>query len=151
MVVYKEDKCTLNFKCFVAQWLAHWPVEAGVVSSSPTWIIFLRIKLFFLFPCLSFLFFSILKCKYILKVWQYWICNWKEAKLFTFKIANTPHRGKTRHIAWISSFLFKAQFFYRDEDDLAPDDKYYIRGKRNALWFWEHFGRTITLAVLIYQ
>ena len=36
---------------------------------------------------------------------------------------------------------------YRDEDDLAPDDKYYIRGKRNALWFWQHFGRTITLAV----
>ena len=59
----------------------------------------------------------------------------------------TPHKGKTRHIAWLSSFLFKAQCFYRDEDDLAPDDKYYIRGKRNALWFWQHFERTITLAV----
>ena len=64
-----------------------------------------------------------------------------------FKMANTPHKGKTRHIAWLSSFLFKAQCFYRDEDDLAPYDKYYIRGKRNALWFWQHFGRTITLAV----
>ena len=64
-------------------------------------------------------------------------------------MANTPHKGKTRHIAWLSSFLFKAQCFYRDEDDLAPDDKYYIRGERNALhlWFWQHFGRTITLAV----
>ena len=45
-------------------------------------------------------------------------------------MANTPHKGKTRHIAWLSSFLFKAQCFYRDEDDLAPDDKYYIIGKR---------------------
>ena len=60
---------------------------------------------------------------------------------------NTPHKGKRRHIAWLSSFLFKAQCFYRDEDDLAPDDKYYIRGKRNALWFWQHFVKTITLVV----
>ena len=62
-------------------------------------------------------------------------------------MANTPHKGKTRRIAWLSSFLFKAQCFYRDVDDLAPDDKYYIRRKRNALWFWQQFGRTITLAV----
>ena len=74
--------------------------------------------------------------------------QWKRSQTFLFfKMANTPHKGKTRHIAWLSSFLFKAQCFYRDEDDLAPDDKYYIRGKRNALWFWQHFGRTITLAV----
>ena len=39
------------------------------------------------------------------------------------------------------------QCFNRDENDLAPYDKYYIRGKRNALWFWQHFARTITLAV----
>ena len=74
--------------------------------------------------------------------------QWKRSQTFLFfKMANTPHKGKTRHIAWLSSFLFKAQCFYRDEDDLASDDKYYIRGKRNALWFWQHFGRTITLAV----
>ena len=74
--------------------------------------------------------------------------QWKRSQtVLFFKMANTPHKGKTRHIAWLSSFLFKAQCFYRDEDDLAPDDKYYIRGKRNALWFWQHFGRTITLAV----
>ena len=87
-------------------------------------------------------------CKYILKVRQYWICNGKEAKLFLFfKMANATHKGKTRRIAWLSSFLFKVQCFNRDENDLAPDDKYYIRGKRNALWFWQHFARTITLAV----
>ena len=103
---------------------------------------------FLVFPFYFSQFWSKTICKYVLKVWQYWICNGKEAKLFLFfKMANTPHKGKTRHIAWLSSFLFKAQCFYRDEDYLAPDDKYYIRGKRNALWCWQHFGRTITLAV----
>ena len=62
-------------------------------------------------------------------------------------MANTPHKGKRRRIAWLSSFLFKVQCLNRDENDLAPDDKYYIRGKRNALWFLQHFARTITLAV----
>ena len=62
-------------------------------------------------------------------------------------MANTPHKGKTRHIAWLPSFIFKVQCFNRDENDLEPNDKYYIRGKRNALWFWQHFARTITLAV----
>ena len=71
----------------------------------------------------------------------------KKPNFLFFKMAYTPHKGKTRHIAWISSFLFKIQCFNRDENDLAPDDKYYIRGKRNALWFLQHFGRTITLAV----
>ena len=74
--------------------------------------------------------------------------QWKRSQTFLFfKMANTQHKGKTRHMAWLSNFLFKAQFFYRDEDDLASDDKYYIRGKMNALWFWQHFGRTRTLAV----
>ena len=46
--------------------------------------------------------------------------QWKRSKTFSFfKMANTPHKSKTRHIAWLSSFLFKAQCFYRDEDDLA--------------------------------
>ena len=74
--------------------------------------------------------------------------QWKRRHSFLFfKMANTPHKGKTRHIAWSSSFLFKVQCFNRDENDLAPDDKCYIRGKRNALWFWQHFARTRTLAV----
>ena len=52
-----------NCKAFVAQWLGHWPLDSGVVSSSPAVNIFLRIKLinFFLFLCLSYLFFSIFK------------------------------------------------------------------------------------------
>ena len=74
--------------------------------------------------------------------------QWKRSQTFLFfKMANTPHQAKTRRIAWLSSFLFKVQCFSRDENDLVPDDKYYIRGKRNALWFWQHFARTITLAV----
>ena len=102
---------------------------------------------FLVFPFYFSQFWSKTMCKYILKVWQYWICNGKEAKLFYFSKWQTPHTRAKQDFAWLSSFLFKAQCFYWDEDDLAPDDKYYIRGKRNALWFWQHFGRTITLAV----
>ena len=103
---------------------------------------------FLVFPFYFSQFWSKTVCENILKVRQYWICNGKEARLFLFfKMANTPHKGKTRHIEWLSNFLIKAQCFYRDGEDLAPDDKYYIRGKRNALWLWQHFGRTITLAV----
>ena len=74
--------------------------------------------------------------------------QWKRSQTFLFfKMADTSYKGKTRRIAWLSSFLFKVQCFNRDENDFAPDDKYYIRGNRNALWFWQHFARTITLAV----
>ena len=76
--------------------------------------------------------------------------QWKRSQTFLFfKMAITPHKSKTRHIAWLSSFLFKVQCFNRVENDLAPDDKFYISGKRNALWFWQHFARTITLAVFV--
>ena len=74
-------------------------------------------------------------CEFILKVRQYRICNGKEAKIFhIFKIANTPHKCTIRHIAWLhlSSFLFKIQCFYRDKNYLDPDDKHYIRRKRNT-------------------
>ena len=69
--------------------------------------------------------------EYMLKVRRYRICNVKEDKLFHFffKMANTPQKGKPRHITWLSSFLFKIQYFYRDEYDLASDDKYYIKAK----------------------
>ena len=61
---------------------------------------------YLVFPFYFSQFWSKTMCKYILKVWQYWICNGKEAKLFIFfKMTNTPHKGKTRHIAWLSSFL----------------------------------------------
>ena len=87
-------------------------------------------------------------CKYVLKVWQYWICNGKEAKLFYFSKWQIPQtRAKQDTLRGYQAFYSRHNVFYRDEDDLAPDDKYYIRGKRNALWFWQHFGRTITLAV----
>ena len=55
--------------------------------------------------------------------------------IFFFKIANTPHKGTIRHIAWLhlSSSLFKIQCFYRDKNYLDPDDKHYIGRKRNTL------------------
>ena len=78
-------------------------------------------------------------CEYILKVRQYWICNGKEAKLFYFSKWQIPHiRAKQDTLRGYQAFYSRPQCFYRDEDDLAPDDKYYIRGKRNALWFWQH-------------
>ena len=71
----------------------------------------------------------------------------KKPNFFIFQNGKYPTQGQNKTHCVVTSFLFKAQCFYRDEDDLVPDDKYYIRGKRNALWFWQHFGRTITLAV----
>ena len=111
-------------------------------------IIFFFISLSFLFIFLNF---EVNNVQMYIESMTIQDFQWKRSQTFffgIFKMANTPHKGKTRHIAWLSSFLFKAQCFHRDENDLAPDDKYYIRGKRNALWFWQHyFGRTITLAV----
>ena len=82
--------------------------------------------------------------------YKYWLSINKTKKPnFNFSKWQIPHiRAKQDALRrTLSSFLFRAQCFYRDENALAPDDKYYIRGKRNALWFWQHFGRTITLAV----
>ena len=98
---------------------------------------------FLVFPFYFSQFWSKTMCKYILKVRQYWICNGKEVKhLYFFKMANTRHKGKTRHIAWLSSFLFNAHCIYRDEDDLAPDDKYYIKSKKERFvvlaTFWKN-------------
>ena len=48
--------------------------------------------------------------------------QWKRGQaFFTFKMANTPHKGKIRHI------LFKVQCLFQDENDIAPDEQYYIR------------------------
>ena len=61
----------------------------------------------FFFISLSFFFFSSqfrskTLWEFILKLRQYRICNGKESKLFYFfKIANTPHKGTIRHIAWL--------------------------------------------------
>ena len=69
--INRTNTCS-NCKAFVAQWLAHWPLESGIVSSTPTMNIFLRIKLFF-FISLSFLFnflnFEVKQCANI--YWKY--------------------------------------------------------------------------------
>ena len=120
-----------NFKSFIAQWLAHWPLESGIVCSSPAINIFLRIKLFFLFP-FYFLNFEVKQCANI--HWKYdntgFAMGNKPNFFFIFQNGLYPTWGQKRHIAWLSSFLFKVQCFYRDENDLAPDDKYYLRGKK---------------------
>ena len=53
----------------------------------------------------------------------------KKPSIFLFfNIANTPHKCTIRHIAGlqVSSFLFTIHCFYRDENDLAPDDQHYL-------------------------
>ena len=105
-------------------------------------IIFLRVKLLIFFISLSFLFIFL---NFEVKQWHcaniYWkydntgFTKEKKPNFLFFKMANTPHKGKTRHIAWLSSFLFKAQCFYRDEDDLAPDDEYLYKREKEHLAF----------------
>ena len=54
----------------------------------------------------------------------------------------TEGHNKT-HIAWshVSSFLFNVQCFYRDENDITPDDQHYInkREKEHHLCFGNVF------------
>ena len=107
------------------------------MSSSPGLYLFFFIKDFFISLFSIFCQFrSKTMWEFILKVRQYRICNGKEAKLFYFfKVANTPRNGTIRHIAWshLSSFLFKIQCFYWDNNNLDPDDQHWIRRKRNNL------------------
>ena len=58
---------------------------------------------FIVFPFHFSQFWSKIMCDYILKIRQYWICNGKKPNFFLFfKMTNTPHNGKTIHIAWLS-------------------------------------------------
>ena len=90
---------------------------------------------YFFFISLSFVFiflnFEVKQCVNI--YWKYDNTRFamkKKPNFLFFKMANTPHKGKTRHIAWLSIFLFQAQCFYRDEDDLAPVTWWQILYKR---------------------
>ena len=118
------------------------------MRSSPANNIFLIIKLLLFSISLSFLFiflnFEVKQCANI--YWKYdntgFAMEKKPNFFLFFNMANTPHKGKTRHIAWLSSFLFMVQCFYRDENDLAPYYKYYIRGKKERFvvlaTFWKN-------------
>ena len=118
-----------NCKAFVAQCLAHSPLESGIVSSSPA-IFFISLSFLFIF-----LNFEVKQCANIF--WKYDNAGFameKKPNFFIFKMANTSHKGKTRHIALLSSFLFKVQCFNWDENDLAPDDKRKRRRSDPVLW-----------------
>ena len=53
-------------------------------------------------------------CKYILKVWQYWICNGKEAKLFYFSKWQIPHiRAKQDTLRGYRSSYSRHNFTFR--------------------------------------
>ena len=87
-------------------------------------------------------------CRYVLKVWQYWICNGKEAKLFYFSKWQILHtRAKQDTLRGYQAFYSRRNAFIEVKMTLHLMTNTILWGKRNALWFWQHFGRTITLAV----
>ena len=55
------------FESPIAQWLAHWPLESGIVSSSHAMYVFLRVKLLIFFWSFLFIFlnFEVEQCAYI--------------------------------------------------------------------------------------
>ena len=126
----------------MAEWLERLPEKLGVVSSSPGLYIFLIKVYICLFPCLficpfislSFLF--VKQCANIYRKYDNtgFVMEQRSCRfIFYFSSYPTYDKGKIRHIARLSSFLFKIECFYRDENDIAPDYQYYIRGKRNTL------------------
>ena len=109
-------------------------------------IIIFFISLSFLFIFLNF---EVKQCVNI--YWKYdntgFAMKKKPNFFLFFKMANTPHKGKTRHIAWLSSFLFQTQCFLSRWRWPCIWWQILYKRKNERLWFWRHFGRTITLAV----
>ena len=73
----------------------------------------------------------------------------KKPNFFIFQNGKYPTQGKNKTHCVVIKLSFQGKMLLSRWrwPCTPPDDKYYIRGKRNALWFWQHFGRTITLAV----
>ena len=137
-----------DIKSVLVQWLAHWPPESGIVSSSPAINIFLRIKLLLFFISLSFPFiflnFEVKQCAKI--YWKYdniaFAIEKKPNFFFYFSKWLIPRIKAKQDTLRGCSYLFKVQCFYRDENGLAPDDKYYVRGKKERfvvlVTFWKN-------------
>ena len=108
-------------------------------------IIIFFISLSFLF---TFLNFEVKQCANI--YWKYDNTGFameKKPNFFYFSKWLIPHiRAKQDTLRGYQAFIQGTMLLSRWKWP-RTDDKYYIRGKRNALWFWQHFGRTITLAV----
>ena len=72
-----------------------------------------------------------------------------------FTITNIPHKGTIRHkthcVITCIKLSIKIQCFYRDENDLAPDDQHYVRGERNTLCFGNILKNDNSSCFLIYQ
>ena len=103
----------------------------------------------FLFPCLSFfLNFEVKQCANIyLKYDNTGFVMEKKPNFFIFQNGKYPTQGQNKtHCLVIKLSIQSTILLSRWRWPCIPDDEYYIRGKRNALWFWQHFGRTITLA-----
>ena len=105
-----------DFKSFIAQWLALWPLESGIVSSSPATNIFRRIKQF-IFIYLSFFFiflnFEVKQCADI--NWKYANTGFSMEKkpnfFLLFKIAHTPYRAKQDTLRGYKAFYSRYNAF----------------------------------------
>ena len=134
--IYHKYQLSINRKYRLPEsWIFHSEVvralalDPGVMSSSPGLYLFFLINDCFYFPV--FPFFSQFRSKTVgIYIASTTIpdLQWKRSQVFFyfFKVANTPRNGTIRHIAWLhlSSFLFKIQCFYRDKNNLDPDDQH---------------------------
>ena len=138
--IYYKYRLSINRKYRLPQsWIFHSEVVRALASKprghefesrtipffSLSRIIFLFfISLFFLF----FLNFEVKQCGNLYCKYDNtgFAMEKKPSFFIFFKVANTPRNGTIRHIAWLhlSSFLFKIQCFYRDKNNLDPDDQH---------------------------
>ena len=153
-----ENRLSINKKCRqCGPWIFHSEVvrasawrTRGREFESRTIHFLYQSFLFFLFPCLSFicLNFEVKQCANIYIERR--ICNGIEVMPFYFYFCSYPtyDKGTIRHIAWLSSFLFKIQCFYQVENDLAPDYQTLNKREKEHFVFLQHFWRPITLAAI---
>ena len=141
----------------MAKWLERLPPKLRVVSSNPRLYIFLiEVLLFFfyflVFPFYLYQFWSKQCANIYRKYDNTWFVMEKRSAVLFFKIYHTPHmiiiRGKIRHTAWLSSFLFQdTMFLSRWKWPCTCWPKLYKREKGHFV-FWQHVWRTITLAAI---
>ena len=103
------------------------------------------ISLSFLLICLNF---EVKQCANI--YWKYdnnGFAMEKKPNFFIFQNGKYPTQGQNKtHCVVIKLSIQGTMFLSRWRWPCTWWEILY-KGKRNALWFWQHFGRTITLAV----
>ena len=142
-----------SFNSLIAHWLAHWPLDSGVVRSDPANNIFLIIKLLYyhffisLFFLFIFLNFEVKQCANI--YWKYDNTGFAMEKKpnFFFSIWLVPHiRAKQDRCVVIKHSIQGTMLLSRWKWPCTLLQILYKR-KKERFAVLEHFGRSITLAV----